>query len=85
VLAYYTNELRQRGYEGINCNLPHDGVDANSVTGLRYKDHLADAGFHVEVIPNQGKGAAGMRIEAVRRLLPKCWLMRQRLKRDVMR
>jgi phage terminase large subunit len=27
----------------------------------------------VEVIPNQGSGAAAMRIEAVRRLFPKCW------------
>jgi phage terminase large subunit len=73
VLGYYTSELRQRGYEGINCYLPHDGVNANSVTGLRYRDHLQDAGFSVEVIPNQGMGAAAMRIEAVRRLLPKCW------------
>jgi hypothetical protein len=32
---YYTSELRQRGYDGINCYLPHDGVNANSVTGLR--------------------------------------------------
>src|SRR5512135_3914095 len=32
-----------------------------------------DAEFQVEVIPNQGSGAAAMRIEAVRRLFPKCW------------
>jgi hypothetical protein len=25
------------------------------------------------VVPNQGAGAAAQRIEAVRRLLPKCW------------
>src|SRR3972149_3010018 len=25
------------------------------------------------VIPNQGRGAASMRIEAVRRIMPKCW------------
>jgi phage terminase large subunit len=30
-------------------------------------------GFKVEVIPNQGAGAAAVRIEAVRRLFPKCW------------
>ena len=29
--------------------------------------------FKVEVIPNQGSGAAAMRIEAVRRIFPKCW------------
>jgi phage terminase large subunit len=41
--------------------------------GLRYADHLRDAEFKVEVIPNQGSGAAAMRIEAVRRIFPKCW------------
>jgi phage terminase large subunit len=25
------------------------------------------------VIPNQGSGAAAMRIEAVRRIFPRCW------------
>src|SRR6185295_3263666 len=51
----------------------HDGVNANVVTGLRFKDHLRDAEFQVEVIPNQGSGAAAMRIEAVRRIFPRCW------------
>jgi phage terminase large subunit len=73
VLGYYTNELRARGYQKATCYLPHDGMNANSVTGLRYGDHLKDAEFSVEVIRNQGAGAAGMRIEAVRRLFPKCW------------
>jgi phage terminase large subunit len=73
VLGYYTNELRDRGYQKAVCYLPHDGMNANSITGLRYADHLKDAEFKVEVIPNQGSGAAAMRIEAVRRLFPKCW------------
>jgi phage terminase large subunit len=73
VLGYYTNELRHRGYSRSMCYLPHDGVAANSVTGLRFKDHLADAEFQVEVIPNQGAGAANMRIEAVRRIFNRCW------------
>jgi phage terminase large subunit len=73
VLGYYTNELRDRGYQKALCYLPHDGMNANTITGLRYADHLKDAEFKVEVIPNQGSGAAAMRIEAVRRLFPKCW------------
>jgi phage terminase large subunit len=73
VLGYYTNELRSRGYQKAICHLPHDGVNTNVVTGLRFADHLRDAGFQVEVIANQGAGAAAMRIEAVRRLFPKCW------------
>ena len=54
VLGYYTNELRHRGYDKAICVLPHDGVNTNMVTGLRYADHLRDAEFKVEVIPNQG-------------------------------
>jgi phage terminase large subunit len=73
VLGYYTNELRHRGYDKAICVLPHDGVNTNMVTGLRYADHLKDAEFTVQVIPNQGAGAAAMRIEAVRRIFPKCW------------
>jgi phage terminase large subunit len=39
-------------------------MNTNAITGLRYQDHLRDAGFYVEVIPNQGAGAAAQRIEA---------------------
>jgi len=73
VLAHYVNELRSRGYKNALCVLPHDGVAANTITGRRYEDHVRDAGFDVEVIANQGRGAASMRIEAVRRIFPKIW------------
>jgi len=69
VLAYYVNMLKKKGYEGCTCILPHDGVNTNNITGKRYSEHLSEAGFDVpEPIPNQGAGAAGMRIEASRRL-----------------
>lgn len=73
VLAYYVNELRKRGYQNAHCTLPHDGVVANNITGKRYEDHLRDAEFSVDVIPNQGAGAAMMRVEALRRVFPKMW------------
>jgi phage terminase large subunit len=74
VLATHVSWLRSHGYEKAICILPHDGVNANNVTGKRYEDHLRDAGFDVPPpVPNQGRGAAGMRIEAVRRLMNKCW------------
>lgn len=73
VLAYYVEALRQRGWEKAICHLPHDGMNSNAITGKRYKDHLEDAGFETQVISNQGKGAAMMRVEAVRRIFPKCW------------
>lgn len=73
VLAYYVNELRKRGYANAKCFLPHDGVNENNITGKRYEDHLAEAEFDVETVPNQGKGAAMMRVEAVRRIFPQIW------------
>jgi phage terminase large subunit len=74
VLAYHVNWLRKNGYEDAIIYLPHDGVNENNVTGKRYEDHLRDAGFKVEPpVPNQGRGAASMRIEAVRRLGPKMY------------
>lgn len=72
-LGYYANELRARGYAKAICVLPHDGVNENNVTGKQYKDHLSDAGFQVEVVKNQGRGAAMMRVEAVRRLFSSMW------------
>ena len=49
-------------------------MNANNITGKRYEDHLREAGFTVEPpVKNQGKGAAMMRIEALRRLGPQLW------------
>jgi phage terminase large subunit len=74
VLAYYVNELRNRKYDKVICHLPHDGVNENNITGKRYEEHLRDAGFDVEPpLKNQGRGAAMMRVEAVRRIFPKVW------------
>ena len=47
-------------------------VVGGGIGGLTAAFDLARMGFPVTVIPNQGKGAATMRIEAVRRILPAC-------------
>ncbi|MGY4307176.1 phage terminase large subunit [Bradyrhizobium sp. USDA 4369] len=74
VLAFHVNWLRARGYQNAILYLPHDGLATNAVTGKRYADHLRDAGFAVEPpVKNQGRGAAMMRIEALRRLGPQLW------------
>jgi phage terminase large subunit len=72
-LAYHVQWMRENGYEKAEVVLPHDGVNANNVSGKRYEDHWADAGFSVKVIPNQGTGAAKMRVEAAKRLFPRIW------------
>lgn len=74
VLGYYVDELRKRGWSRAICVTPHDGINENNITGKRYYQHLRDAGFEApEPIPNQGRGAAMMRVEAARRLFPQVW------------
>ena len=74
VLAYHVAWMRKNGYEQAINYFPHDGVNDNNITGKRYWDHWAEAGFKCEPpVPNQGRGAAAMRIEAVRRRLPLVW------------
>jgi phage terminase large subunit len=43
------------------------------VHDVSFESALRGAGFAVTVIPNQGAGAAKMRIEAARRLFPSIW------------
>jgi hypothetical protein len=60
--------------EDINAFLkPHDGDAHHGPIHKTYKDHFQDAGFEVDVIKNQGAGAAMMRVEAARRVFPRCW------------
>lgn len=67
-LAAHLAWLRERGYGSALCVLPHDGSNQDHYTADRFEDHVRDAGFEVEVVKNQGKGAAMRRIEAARRL-----------------
>ncbi|AGA64497.1 Phage terminase large subunit [Liberibacter crescens BT-1] len=74
-LATHVNWLRSKGYtpERAQIWLPHDGATQDRVYNVSYESALRQAGYVVTVIPNQGKGAAAARIEAVRRLFPMMW------------
>ena len=72
-LATHVQWLRSSGYGEAACFLPHDGATNDKVYDVSYESALSAAGFEVKVIPNQGKGAATMRIEAARRLFPQIW------------
>jgi phage terminase large subunit len=72
-LAAHVQWLRDRKYDKAVCVLPHDGAPVNPVADASWQSALQDAGFDVEVIPNQGAGAAKMRIEAARRVFPSVW------------
>jgi phage terminase large subunit len=72
-LATHLSWLREKGYGKALCILPHDGATNDKVHDVSYASALTDASFEVKVVPNQGKGAAKMRIEAARRLFPSIW------------
>lgn len=67
--------LRSKGYAPgkVTIWLPHDGDTQDKVHDVSYRSAFEAAQYAVEVVPNQGKGAASMRIEAVRRLFPSMW------------
>lgn len=72
-LAAHVQWLRSTGYGKALCVLPHDGTTGDRVFDATFEGALASAGFEVVVVPNQGTGAAKMRIEAARRLFPAVW------------
>lgn len=72
-LAAHVNWMRKRGYQDAYCILPHDGVHGEKVFDTNYENSLQRAGFEVETVPNQGTGAASMRVEAGRQLFPSIW------------
>jgi phage terminase large subunit len=74
-LAAHLAWLRSKGYGPDRAQfwLPHDGATSDRVHNVSYESALHDAGYEVTVVPNQGKGAAAARIEAVRRLFPMVW------------
>ncbi len=74
-LSAHIEWMRARKYthKVASIWLPHDGSTQDKVYDVSYESALRAAGYDVEVVPNQGKGAAMARIEAVRRVLPSCW------------
>jgi phage terminase large subunit len=72
-LAVHVGWLREKGWGKANVYLPHDGATHDRVYEVSFESAFRSAGFSVEVIPNQGRGAARARIEAARRLFPSIW------------
>lgn len=69
-IAAHLNWMRSQGYTKDRCKiwLPHDGDTHDKVFDVSYRSAFEAAGYEVEVVPNQGKGAALARIEEARRL-----------------
>jgi phage terminase large subunit len=71
-LATHLLWLRTRWPDSLQI-LPHDGANHSNITGMRFSDHIREAGFKAETVGNQGRGADMLRIEAARRLFPSMW------------
>lgn len=67
--------LHSKGYkpERADIYLPHDGETNDRVVDVSFESAFRAAGYDVTVIPNQGKGAAKMRVEAGRRRFSSIW------------
>lgn len=72
-LGVHVEWLRSRGYEKAGIWLPHDGETHDRVANVSFESAFRQAGFSVNVVKNQGPGAAKQRIEAARRLFPSMW------------
>ena len=74
-IASHLNWLRSQGYTPDKAQiwLPHDGDQQDKVNDVSYRSAFEQAGYAVTVVPNQGKGAAMLRVEAARRLFPSMW------------
>lgn len=78
-LGAHLTWLRSRGYTPDRAGiwLPHDGETNDRINDVSFESAFRQAGYAVEVVKNQGKGAAKLRIEAGRRMFPAIWFNQQ--------
>jgi hypothetical protein len=69
-LDWYVSWLRENHYEGFAQILPHDVEVRELGTGKSRKEVLNEAGLEITVAPRLSVADG---IQAVRRLLPRCW------------
>jgi hypothetical protein len=69
-LDWYVSWLRDNKYEGFAQILPHDVEVRELGTGRSRKEVLQEAGLEITVAPRLSIADG---IQAVRRLLPRCW------------
>ena len=73
--ADHVQWLKEQGLDATRCKiiLPHDGKTSDKVHRVSYQSAFEDAGYTVDVVPNQGTGAAMLRVHAGRRLFPQMY------------
>ena len=75
-VGYHLAWMRENGYLETNTEiyLPHDGATHDKVYNVSYESAFDAAGYSVNVVPNQGRGAAIARVNAARRIFPSIWM-----------
>lgn len=81
-VAWYCNELRQRGYSYDELILPHDAGAREKQTGKTYQDALRDQGFGKTRVLERPANEQGP-IEQGRQLLSRCWFDRDKCQRGL--
>jgi len=74
--AAHIQWLRDNQFQGNNTTiwLPHDGDTQDKVFDVSYRKAFEGAGYAVEVVPNQGRGAAMMRVKSAQRVFQSIWM-----------
>lgn len=79
-LDWYVNWLKENRYERFYQYLPHDVEVREMGTGKSRKEVLQEAGLEITVAPRLSVADG---IQAVRRLLPRCWFDKDKTKQGV--
>jgi hypothetical protein len=79
-LDYYVSWLRERGYDKGQQILPHDVRVREMSTGKSRQEVLMEAGLDVTIAPSLSVADG---IQAVRRLLPRCWFDKEGTKQGL--
>ena len=79
-LEWYVNWLRENNWHKATHILPHDVEVREMGTGRSRKEMLLDSGLDITIAP---KLSVADGIQAVRRILPRCWFNRETVKQGL--
>lgn len=79
-LDYYVSWLRDNGYDKAQMILPHDVRVREMSTGKSRQEVLMETGLDVSIAPSLSVADG---IQAVRRLLPRCWFDKENTKQGL--
>lgn len=79
-LDWYVNWLKENRYERFDQYLPHDVAVRELGTGKSRQEVLQEAGLEITIAPRLSVADG---IQAVRRLLPRCWFDKDKTKQGI--